>query len=258
MSDHQRQQEHLEKVIDWAQKIEDELHEIIWHNHFPVHFRPGSKGVAMVGLTPRRPQRGRSGFTNLQNVYNNFNELLRKHCIDIPQGRKTPEKALQSFLIMRSKRNYFPRWMGPLNEASDLTNSPVSLRWVTDEIAVPVGNRRIVCDLLAMRDTESGGRVPVVIELKSARHMRRLVQQVTDYAKLVDTHADLYARLFSVILNEEIVFADGCECEKWIVWPQAGEHQDLREKELGELGIRVVGYNRIGSGFRFRVGEAPG
>ena len=255
MNDRDRQREHLNKVIHWAQKIEDELHEIIWHHHFPVHFRPGSKGVAIVGLTPRRPQRGRSGFTNLDNIYNNFNELLSKHCIDIPQGRKTPEKALQSFLIMKSKSNCFQRWIGLLNDASDITDSPARLRWVTDEIAVPVGKKRIVCDLLAMRETDSGGRVPVVIELKSARLMKKLVQQVTDYAALVDAHPDLYAQLFSVILKEEIAFTG--PCEKWIVWPLAGEEKDPREKELAEEGIRVVGYKRTGWGFKFRVGEAP-
>ncbi len=253
MNDHDRQRKHLEGVIGWAQKIEDELHEIIWHHHFPVHFRPGSKGVAMVGLTPRRPQRGRSGFTNLDNIYNNFDELFPKHCVDIPQGKPTPEKALQSFLIMRSKRNHFQRWIGPLNEASESTGSPARLRFVTDEIAVPGENGRIVCDLLAMRETDSGGRVPVVIELKSARLKTRLVQQVTRYAALVDAHADLYARLFSVILNEEITFTG--PCEKWIVWPQAGDKKDPREDELAKIGIRVVGYKRRGWGFTFRVGE---
>ncbi len=255
MSDHDKQREHLEKVIDWAQKIEDELHEIIWHHHYPVHFRPSSTGVAMIGLTAKRPQRGRSGFTNLKNVYNNFNELLRKHCVDIHQGKATPEKALQSFLIMRSKRNYFERWIGPLNEASEKTQSPARLRFVTDEIAVPGDKRRIVCDLLAMRETKDGGRVPVVIELKSARHMKRLIQQVTDYATLVDTHADLYARLFETILHDDTTFTG--PCEKWIVWPQAGDTKDPREDRLAEIGIRVVGYKRRGWAFGFRVGEKP-
>jgi hypothetical protein len=111
-----------------------------------------------------------------------------------------------------------------------------------------------VCDILAVRETPDG-HIPVVIELKIRREMKRLVEQVTDYAALVDRHASLYEVLFGVILHDEFRFVG--PCEKWIVWPIAGEERDPREAELSAQGIRVVGYEPDSLAFHFRVGREP-
>jgi hypothetical protein len=52
-----------------------------------VHFRPSSTGVAMVGLLPARPQRGKSGYTNLARLAANFEEEFQHHCVNVEQGR---------------------------------------------------------------------------------------------------------------------------------------------------------------------------
>lgn len=78
---------------------------------------------------------------------------------------------------------------------------------------------------------------------------------MTDYAVLVDEHADLFAELLSATLGKDVSFVG--PCEKWIVWPMAGEVRDPREDALVDAGIRVVGYVEKGGGFRFRVGRAP-
>jgi hypothetical protein len=118
------QREHLEKVVGWAERIERDLHELIWHHDLPVFFRPGTSGVAMVGLTSDLPQRGRSGYTNLKKLNENFESLFLTHCITAKQGRPTPEKQLQSYLIRNAVRGSVDRWLTPLNEASEKTDAP--------------------------------------------------------------------------------------------------------------------------------------
>jgi hypothetical protein len=82
--------------------------------------------------------------------------MFDTHCRSVDQGRVTGEKALQSF--------------------------------VTDEISLPLGNGKIVCDIVALR--RDGGRsTPVLIELKDTRQLTRLVEQVDGYAALIDLHA---------------------------------------------------------------------
>jgi hypothetical protein len=52
------------------------------------------------------------------------------------------------------------------------------------------------------------------------------VDQVDGYAALMNGHADLFAKLYSVLLGREVAF--GAPVEKWIVWPMAGETSDPR------------------------------
>lgn len=209
----------------------------------------------MVGLTRERAQRGKSGIRNLQKLASDFDAAFRIHCVDIDQGRPTAEKVLQSWMIAEAYRNH--RRMVSLNEASAATASPVELTFVTDEIALPTkpdGKGKIVCDILALR-AGANGIVPVAIELKTERQLKRLIEQVTTYAALVDDHADLFAELCAALFAAPSGIVR--PCEKWIVWPMAGNDRDPREDELAAAGVRAVGYAGTSNGFAFRVGKAP-
>lgn len=204
----------------------------------------------MVGLLPDRPQRGKSGITNLEHLARYFEQEFDAHCRNIEHGRVTGEKALQSFLIREA---YLAgRQMVPLNAASERTSAPVCLHFVTDELSLPTDDGKIVCDLLALR-RDSGRCTPVLLELKDSRLLTRLIEQVNGYALLIDQHARLFEELYGVILGEKVQFDE--PAEKWIVWPAAGDERDPRECELAEQGIRVVGYRESSSGeYGFRVG----
>lgn len=247
------QRAHLVAVTAWARKIRADLQPLLDAHGDRVHFRPSSTGVALVGLLPSRPQRGRSGVRNLQHLSANFEAEFAKSCRDVDQGRRTPEKALQSFLIRTAQCNQ--RRILPLNDASRATKTPVELLFVTDEIALPdASGGRLVCDVLALR-VDGNRMVPVAIELKSGREMARLVEQVGAYAASVDENADLFADLFSALLGSTVAFS--AACERWIVWPTAGGTIDPRERELATKGIRLVGYSSSADDFAFRVGDAP-
>lgn len=247
---HERQARHLAAVAGWAERIRTTLGPVLEAHAGRVHFRPGSTGVAMVGLLPDRPQRGKSGLRDLARVAKEFDALFARHCQDIDHWRVTGEKALQSFMIAEAHRS--GRRLESINVASKATDAPVELVFITDEVPVPVGDGKIVCDLLAFR--RDGGRsTPVLLELKDARMLTRLVEQVDGYSALMDAHVESFEKLYAAVLGEPVRF-DG-PTEKWIVWPAAGDGTDPREAELAERGIRVVGYSEAGGGrCEFMVG----
>lgn len=245
-----RQRTHLKAVAAWAAQTREALGALMFTNGDRVHFRPSSSGVAMVGLLPERPQRGKSGLRDLGRVARDFEQLFAAHCRDVPHGRVTGEKALQSFLIRDAYAH--GRHLACLNEASATTGAPVDLVFVADEIAVPTERGKTVCDVLAMR-TEGARRVPVLIELKDDRMLKRLIEQVEGYAALINEHLDVYSELFSAVLGECLSLTG--RCEKWIVWPSAGAGRDPREEELLPRGIRLVAYRAAGDGFHFSMGQ---
>ena len=247
----------LDGTILWAGKIQRNLQKLLDAHGDCVHFRPSSRGFSMIGLLADRPQRGKGGFgeRDLALVQENFEDLFKTHCSGtIHHGRRTGEKALQSFLICESYRN--GRRLESLNIASRKTSDPVDLRFITDEISLPLANgKKIVCDLLALR-CDAGRSTPVLIELKDRRMQRRLVAQVDVYADLIDQHRGHYERLFAALLGKPVQF-DKWPTEKWIVWPEVGPGQrDPREDELASKGIRVVGYQERDGRFILTVGQA--
>lgn len=206
----------------------------------------------MVGLLPHRPQRGKTGLQNLERVAASFETLFATHCVDIEHGRVTGEKALQSHLIRNAQTN--DGGLQAINAASQTTNEPVELVFVTDEISLPLETGNIVCDVLALR-VDDGRSTPVLLELKDGRHLTRLVQQVDRYAALIDEHADLFAELYSALLGRVVRF--DAPTAKWIVWPMAGADIDPSERELAARGVRLVGYEERAGTYGFRVGN-PG
>lgn len=246
-SDLQRQR--LRATIKWAREIRSILGPLLNAHGDQVHFRPGSSGIAMVGLLADRPQRGKSGITNLKRLAEDFEALFGAHCRSVEHGRATGEKALQSFLIREAQQN--GQRLLPINTASAATDDPVELEFITDEISLPVESGKIVCDILALR--RDGGRcTPVLLELKDSRQLGRLVEQVEGYAKLVDGHADLFAELFGALLGEVVRFHG--PTEKWLVWPSVGSEPDPRTEELLKKGIRVVAYGLEERRYSFLVG----
>ena len=245
-----QQRRHIEAVAVWAAKIRDALGATLEAHGESVHFRPSSTGVAMVGLLPDRPQRGKSGLRDLGRVAQDFETLFAEHCENVAQGRVTGEKALQSFLISEAYR--CGGKLFSINEASKDTSHPVELVFVTDEISLPVERGKVVCDILALR--RDGGRcTPVLIELKDSRMLTKLVEQVETYSALLDEHAEAFEKLFAAVLGEPMRFSDFAE--RWIIWPSSSRRTELHEEALAEKRIRIVGYTAVGNSYRFKVGN---
>lgn len=237
-----QQRDALRHTIEWARKIEEYLGEARRSRLGEVHFRPASTGVSMVGLRPDRPQRGKTGVRGLERLAKDFESQFEKHCVACEHRRPTPEKQLQSWLVAQAYRS--ERLLESIRHQSD-ASAPV---FVTDELVLQTKGGKRVCDLLALHEDR-----PAALELKSARQLKCLIEQVTTTAAYVDEHAELFSELYSVILGRPISLEQ--PCAKWIVWPAAGHGADPREAELAALGIRVVGYAEEAEGYGLTVGS---
>lgn len=241
----------LEDTIRVAHSIHTHLHDLSALHEGKVHFRPAANGVTMVGLLPDRPQRGKSGY-DAARLRAQFDAEFEQHCVNITQGRATPEKQLQSFLISNAYQH------GRAMQALQVHIPPdedTQLIFVTDEISVLHDERKVVCDILALNRTQRGD-IPIVMELKSERAMTRLIQQVEDYAEIITIYQTQFEALFSALLGETIRFA--AAPQQWIVWTSPNiDVPDPRETELLQKNIRTVGYVLQEDGFRFNVGAPP-
>lgn len=237
--DHQA--ERLERIVSWANRVA--ILKGLWRPaEQQLHLRPSSTGIRLVDLSPDRPQLNRGRVGDPRRLEAQFAQRLADP-VKAGPGRTTPEKVLQSWLLLDAYRH-------------DSTMHALSpeLRFVTDEQNLPDEDKAKVCDLLALRTT-AAGQVPVVIELKTEREMTRLIEQLA-FADLVDAHARAFERLCSALRGAEVSFTGSCE--RWLVWPAAEGHRvDPREGELGAMGIRVVTYEQSGAGFSLRVGAEP-
>ena len=253
MSYADNRRKHLRLTTDWARRVREDLGGVLKEHLGQVHFRPASQGVAMVGLLPERPQRGRPGIRDLKRLARSFEARFHRDCVNVDQGRPTPEKRLQSWLLADAYRHI--RELKPLTVGWGKTEE--KLLFVTDELLLlDDEGRRNVCDLLAFRTADGETGAPVVIELKTARQMTRLIEQVAGYASLVEEHAEGFERLYGAVLGREAWFTG--PPEQWVVWPADTRRPDRRTAEFAGWGIKLIGYEEDGDSYRFVANRAGG
>ena len=207
-----------------------------------LYLRPVPGGCTALSVDPqRRPQQGTfcrwSSITDLEQLRTARDQVLASRT---GNSRVTLEKALQSFLIRDAIQN--TGWMNALTAAC--TEQP-RLRFLADELSFrDAAGGKTVCDLLAVR-FDGDLAVPVAIELKSGRNLKRLTQQVCTTARLIATHHDDVRALANACWGAPIRMAMTAEC--WIVWPSAGadRHGDLdpRDAKCRAEGVRLVTYS---------------
>ncbi len=242
---------YIRQSTQWAEKIRKDLGDLQDREAHRVQFRPSTTGIGMVGLLPEKPQLGHS-YSSTAKLTADFEGEFAKYCDGPAPRRLTPEKQLQSFLVADALTH--GRHMHALNQASNKSDAVVNLLFLTDELVIPSirGDQRL--DVLAVEHTDEGDGL-VLIELKSERAMKALLDQTTAYAEFLQNHSVALSKLAAAILGREVNLV--LPPRKWIVWPAEGEHVDPREAEFLQAGVRVVGYHPTLQAFAFRVGAAP-
>ena len=239
-----------------------------------VHFRPSSSGIAMVDLRHSSAQLGVAASDlredDLKSLETEGSGIVDKIFVkhNHPSGKTVQgEDQLQSFLIRDA-------YQDPDGERKMRLLSPegADLRFITDELSLPLTKRNqeeARFDILALRVTgdkpERMIGYPVVLELKWGpekdwgRKKKEAMEQVEDYSNLVDSHAELFTELCSVLLGKTVEFAG--PCEKWVVWRTVRdniEEPDRQTEEFARRGIRLVSYGLEGdANYRIRVEPEP-
>jgi hypothetical protein len=207
-----------------------------------LYLRPVPGGCTALSVNPqRRPQQGTScRWSTITEVEQLRAARDRTLASRTGETRVTPEKALQSFLIRDAIQN--KGWMKSITAACQ---ERPKLRFLADEASFrDATGKKTVCDLLAVRiDGDIG--VPVAIELKSARNLKRLTEQVCATARLMEKYRSDFQMLAEACWGSPIRLAERAEC--WIVWPTAGadRHGDLdpRDGKCRAENVRLVTYS---------------
>jgi hypothetical protein len=242
------QRDRLGHTIQWATWARDTLGALAREFVGRVHFRPSSTGVSVVGLSPDGPQLGAHARQDVART-----RTIIEKTLQLAPHRATPEKRLQSFLIASAYRH--ERRLQPLCEMAASKGEAADLIFVTDELFLPAPcspKHGIGCDLLAVRCVTPDLVVPAQIELKSARLVTELLEELDRFAPLIDLHARLFEELFGAILRRTVRFAG--PAERWVIWPSAGCEPDRQRAAFEERHARLVTYTEPTPGqFEFRL-----
>jgi hypothetical protein len=174
-----------------------------------AHFRGNINSCSLISLNRETPETGISNVTetNAESTLLNFN----------PQkpGRETPEKSLQSWIILNAIRN---NHILPFGD---------NLTFITSELAIVLKDNKHINDILAINENND----LVVIELKSLR-VNEVKEQALEFEKIIKEERDFFRQLTELMTGRN--WNGNVKCA--IVWPKANREsqksQDTRYEEI--------------------------
>ena len=244
--------ENLKQIIENAQGIKTVLLNDTYFKKLidaHTHLRPTAKGVSLVSINELTPQIRAKDIEEFLSVI----KFDTHHRSDPEEPkRNTPEKALQSWLISDAYRNR-GRMISIEKAVHDKIGSAndSEVFFVTDEIGLvsEETGKLVKCDILAIRRVpKKDGSfywVPMQIELKSARKLTELIDQLENYENLFNKSRAEFEKLFSILLapvfDGKIVFGSA-QLEKWIVWPWSEKSKMDTIQQIAAKGIKEIQY----------------
>ena len=190
-----------------------------------MHFRASLNSLSLISLSKERPELGiKCNF----NTYSQTNDLKSLILADIKKinskknGRLTPEKELQSWIIMYALKN---KGRLPFNEY---------IHFITSELAIlNKDGKKIVNDILGYNKKTNQ---LCIIELKSDRLLTRLKEQVDNFEQIILKN-DLFFK--ELLLINGISSKNDLTIKKIVVW---SHNTASPKKELKDAGIAEYTY----------------
>lgn len=170
-----------------------------------LHFRGNENSFSLISVAKETAEKGKSGFKTKKRA-----EQVLKNGLDITKPkRETPEKELQAWIINYSMNN---KWELPFDK---------DIKYLTSEIALKVGNKKIVNDILAI---DKYGAL-CIIELKSKRD-NYVKQQTINFEAFVMSERTFFEELLESISP---IKWNG-KIRKIAIWPKAeGKTRTIKE-----------------------------
>lgn len=219
----------LAQLIENARRIKTpEFVKVIENNRdlferYSFRLRPSVNSISLVSCSITTPQLGFSGITNASVLQEQLGELKQGTISLKPPGRKTPEKALQSWLISQAAAD-----RQKLAAISAVLNDGHSYRFVTDEISLQVSDqpesgtraKRVVADLLLIRTNAQGESEIVNAELKSQRSLATFKQIDNFWNFIGGDQLKAWRKFIGIMLGEsEIRWKSVNSRRGMVVWP---------------------------------------
>lgn len=209
-----------------AVEFEKQFVEILFKNQ--VHFRGNLNSLSLISISEDKPELGVTCRMHTHWTESIVQSYIDK-IIDKPEPKRaTPEKSLQAWIIRKSLEN---KHLLPFNK---------SIRFITSEFAIQDDIKgKIVSDILGY-DVKMNRLV--ILELKSARHLSRLIEQVNNMEYIVNKYPSFF---------EELVGLHGYQIKndplKTIIWPKPKRFSlsDLKARNIVEYVYEKEGNNYV-------------
>jgi hypothetical protein len=226
--------EQLQKLVKNAEMVrsesfqafKDELsRKLLW-------LRPSVNGISAISCCETTPQLGFSDISSLD-----LGKIIEKH-LSSPK-RATPEKQLQSWLIQQALKSG-----GRLRLLDDVLGG--QYWFVSDEIALQTGSKKVVADLLLVRVDAEGLASFVNAELKSERSMETFRQVISFRAALEDPSLQNGWKTFAnVMTGKSFQWHPSQETHGVVIWPAVGKdprRARANAKRKDYARVDLIGY----------------
>jgi hypothetical protein len=195
------------KYFELANKLNENYLRLLIENE--VHFRPSINSISMISISNDKPELGIKCNASKYKTSTNLIDIIEKDISKVKSFKKplrpTPEKELQSWIIKYA-----------LNNNHRLPFVP-DIKFITSELAIQSkSNKKTVTDILGYnKDTQQ----LYIIELKSDRLLKRLIQQVSDFENVILENTQFFSQLISIHgFASPVDFLK--KIKKVIVWPE--------------------------------------
>ena len=190
-----------------------------------VHFRASLNSISLISISDEKPELGVKCNANNYKSTDNIDIILQdinKIKIKSNPKRVTSEKKLQSWIINYALNNNYQLPFG------------TNIKFITSELAIRnKSGKKIVTDILGYCVRENK---LCVIELKSVRLLKLLIQQVSNFEEIILKNFDFFSKLLSVndFSNNKPLSK---EVKKIIVWPYkpTSAKKELKEADILEF-----------------------
>lgn len=203
-------------TIELEKRFRDELTEN------EVHFRANIHSLSLISISQAKPELG----VTCKNHPDWTSEILRSYIKQVKQlpepKRYTPEKTLQAWIIKAAQKNN--------------GNLPFSdsIKLITSELALSNDRgTKTVADIIGF-DVRSDQLV--IIELKSERQLKRLIEQVDNFEKIIQDNYTFFENLVALHGFNSM----DSEIRKAIVWPhrRTSPLAELKDENIDEFTYR--------------------
>ncbi|MDA8099724.1 MAG: hypothetical protein M0042_08860 [Nitrospiraceae bacterium] len=210
------------KYFEIAAQLNSTHHDALFQKQ--CHFRAGCKGISLISLRSTTPE---LGIPRIR-PENALKEIAKMDKLEKPK-RATPEKMLQAWLIRQIIYGNPPDFWNKYN-----------LSFLTSELALEPGRRKIVNDILAI---DNEGAI-WVIELKSDRQLTELIRQCNDFEKVIVKRKELFIKIVAILGNG--THWDGRSVRKMIVWPASeGDPREKTRDLIKSNNIEAITYRPL-------------
>ena len=207
-----------------AYQLNEKYKEILFKGN--VHFRPSLNSLSLISISEDRPELGVKCSLSKFKASNDIEELIKESLIKINLksiSENKPEKKLQAWIINDALTHQHQL---PFNH---------DIKFVTSELAITKKeDKKVVTDILGFNVATNQ---LCVIELKSYRLLKRLIEQVNSFEIIINENPQFFSELLAIHGYQWQNELPNSVC-KIVVWP----HKITTSKKIDLDSNKILEY----------------